>query len=77
MGGGHDQRAVTDQVAHSAEHLDLVLGVIRDLAVVLQVASEPEEHHTLDLVLDVVVELLDGVVDDSTSLTADGQHAAF
>lgn len=72
--GGHDQSTVADHVAHGAEHLDLALGVVGDLAVVLQVASKSEEHHTLDLVLDVVVELLNGVVDDSTSLTAGRQH---
>lgn len=77
VGRGHDQRAVADHVSESAEHLDLVLGVVGDLAVVLYVASKSEEHHALDLVLDVVVQLLDGVVDDSTSLTADGQHTSL
>lgn len=75
VGCGHDQRAVADHVSESAEHLDLVLGVVGDLAVVLLVASESEEHHALDLTLDVVVKLLDGVVDDCTSLTADWSAA--
>ena len=69
MRGRDDQSTRADHVAGGTEHLDLVLGVVGDLAVVLQVAGESEQNDALDLGLDVVVEFLHGVVDDGGALT--------
>lgn len=69
MRGGHDQRAVANHVPGSTVDLELVLGEVRDLAVILLLASIAKEHNTLDHALDVVGELGDRAVHDSCSLT--------
>ena len=68
MGRRDDQRAHANHVAHGAEHLDLILGVVGDGALVLDVTGEAEERHALNLGLEVVVEGFDRVVDDGGSL---------
>jgi hypothetical protein len=69
MSGGNNKRAITDQVSHCTEDLDIFLGVIGDLALILEVTCEAEENDTLNFVLDIAGELLNGIVDDSASLT--------
>lgn len=74
MGGSNDESSITNQVAYSTVYLRLVLRVVRDLTLVLQVASETKQDNTLDLVPHVGVQLLDRVIDDGTSLTIYRKH---
>lgn len=68
MGCSDNQCPITNFVARCAVDFSLVLRVSRDLATVLLVASESEENHSLDLVMDFCGDLLERTVDDSTSL---------
>ena len=69
--GSDNQCAGTYHVSGGAEDLHLVLGVVGDLSMVLRVACEAKENNTLDSGLDVVVEFLDGVIHNGTSLAID------
>lgn len=64
-----DQSPRADHVANGTEHLDQVIGVVRDTSIVLLVPGEAEQNHALDLGLDVLGEGLYGVVDDGGALT--------
>lgn len=77
MGGGDNKRAIADKISHRTKDLNIVLGVVGDLTLVLEVTSEAEENNTLDLVLDFGGELLDGVVDDGTTLTVCVRSLAY
>lgn len=52
MGSCNNESSITDQVAYGAIYFSLVFGVVRDLTLVLQVASETEQDNTLNLVPD-------------------------
>lgn len=71
MRSSDDQGTSADHVSRSTEHLDLFLGVVGDLSMVLHVASESKQNDPLHLGLETTVKLLNGVVNDGTSLTAD------
>lgn len=71
MRSSDDQSTSADHVSRSTEHLDLVLGVVGDLSMVLHVAGESKQNNPFHLGLETTVKLLNGVVNDGTSLTAD------
>lgn len=68
MGCSDNQCPITNFVARCTVNFGLVLRVSRDLATVLLVASESEENHPLDLIMDFCGDLLERTIDNSTSL---------
>lgn len=69
MSRGDDQRPITNQVTQRTVNFGLTRRITRNLASVLQIASKPKQHHSLDLRFHLRGQLLDRVVDDSRSLT--------
>ena len=68
VGRGDVEGVNADQIAGGAENLGLVLRVAGDLALVLGVTGEAVHNDTLNLVLGLGVEGLDGVVHNGTAL---------
>jgi hypothetical protein len=74
--GGNNQSARAHKVSQRANHFCLALGVSWNLPAVLEIASEPKQNRTLDTLLYVGGESLDGIVDDGGSLAEYALDAA-
>lgn len=66
-----NQSTGTNHVSRGTENLNLVFGVVGDLPVILHVAGEAKHNDPLHFGFEVTVKLLDGIIDDGTTLTAD------
>lgn len=71
MSRSDDKRIITNQVTKSTIDLHPIARKVGNTTVLLSIPGISEENNALNLILDILWKLRDGVVDDGGSLTVE------